>query len=107
MIRHIHARGVVDRVGVDPAAGERVLDACVLGETEIAALDTDFRAEFGSRNSARVVGVIAHAGVGLGARADVGADTAVVKTIYRRARDRLAKRPAAERLGPPSVSGAG
>ncbi len=98
VIRHIDAGGVVDRVGVDASAGERVLDARFLREAEIAALDHDLRAQFGRRNPARVIGVIADVGVALDACAHVSADAAVVEQIDRRAQDRLHQRFAIERV---------
>src|SRR5579862_6199844 len=39
MIRHIDASRVVDRVSVDATAFQRVLDAPVLSESEVAAFD--------------------------------------------------------------------
>ncbi len=44
VVGHVDAGGIVDGVGVDAAAHERVLDAPLLGKTEVAALDHDLRA---------------------------------------------------------------
>ena len=41
----VDAGRVVDGVGVDQPAGERVLDAAALGEAEVAALDDDTAAQ--------------------------------------------------------------
>ncbi len=78
----------------------------VLGEAEVAALDDDLRAKFGRGDSACVVGVVGDFGVGLGGRANVGADAAVVKEIDRRAQDALDQRLAVERVGIASERGA-
>ena len=99
VIGHIDAGGVVDRVSVDASAGERVLDARLLGEAEIAALDDYFRAKFGRGDSASVIGVVGDFGVGLGRGANVGADAAVVKQVDRRAQNALNQRLAVERVG--------
>ena len=106
VIGHIDAGRVVDRVGVDAAAGERVLDARVLGEAEVAALDDNFRAQLRCGDSACVVGVVGDFGVGLGRGANVGADAAVVKQIDRRAQNALDQRLAVERVGVASECGA-
>ena len=106
VIGHIDAGGIVDRVGVDAAAGERVLDARLLGEAEVAALDDDLRAQLWRGDAACVVGVVADFGVGLVARANVGADAAVVKQVDRRAQNRLNQGFAVERVGVASERGA-
>ena len=48
VVRHVDAGAVVDRVGVDEPARERVLDAPALGEPEVAALADDPAAEVGA-----------------------------------------------------------
>ena len=60
------ARGVVDRIGVDASAGERVLDAPALGEPEVAAFADDLAAQARAVHAYGVVGAIAHLGVGFG-----------------------------------------
>ena len=90
----VDARAVVDRVGVDEAAGERVLDPAVLGEAEIAALADGPAPQLGAVDAHRVVRLVAHVGVGLGARLHVGADAAVVEQVdgaRRIARDQLGR----------------
>ena len=106
MIRHIDAGRVVDRVSVDASAIERVLDARLLGEAEVAAFDDNFRAKLRRGDSASVVGVVGDFGVGLARRANVGADAAVVKQIDRRAQNALNQRLAVERVGVASERGA-
>ena len=59
MVRAVDARRVVDRVGVDAAARERVLDAARLGCAEVAALGDDACAELASVDPDRVVGTVA------------------------------------------------
>ncbi len=78
----------------------------MLREAEVAAFNDNLRAKFKCGDSARVVGVVADVGVGLSARADVGADAAVVKKIDRRAEDRLDQRLAVESLAVASEGGA-
>ena len=85
----VDAGGVVDGVGVDPAAGERVFDAAELRETEIAALDDDLAAQLRAVDAQRVVGAVADVGVGLGRALHVRADAAVIEQIHRRLQDRV------------------
>ena len=79
--------------------------AC-LGEAEVAAFDDNLRAKLRRGDSACVVGVVGDFGVGLGRRANVGADAAVVKQIDRRAQNALDQRLAVERVGVASERGA-
>ena len=44
-VRGVDAGGVVDEVGVEPAAGQRVLDAAALREAEVAAFADDLGAQ--------------------------------------------------------------
>ena len=74
---------VVDRVGVDVAALAGVLDATELGQTEVAALADDLRAQGGAVDPDGVVRLVAHVGVRLAARLDVGADAAVPQQVDR------------------------
>ena len=86
---------VVDGVGVDQAAGERVLDPAALGEPEVAALADHLAAQLGAVDAQRVVGAVAHLGVGLGGRLDVRADAAVPQQVDRaRAGSPTSARPA-------------
>ena len=59
----VDAAGVVDRVGVDPAAAERVLDAAALREAEVAALADDAAAQLAGVDADGVVGLVADVGV--------------------------------------------
>jgi hypothetical protein len=106
VIGHIDAGRIVDRVGVDAPAAERVLDASLLRETQVAALDHYFGAKLGRGDSACVVGMVGNFGVGLSGRANVGADAAVVKEIDRRAQDALNQRFAVECVGIAAERGA-
>ena len=84
----VDAAGVVDRVGVDPAAGERVLDAAALGEAEVAALPDDAAAELAGVDADGVVGLVADVGVVLARGLDVGPDPAVPQQVDRGAQQR-------------------
>ena len=84
----VDAGRVVDRVGVDAAAAQRVLDAAALGEAEVAALADDLRAQLAAVDADGVVGAVADVGVRLRRRLDVGADAAVPEQVDRRAQDR-------------------
>ena len=53
VVRAVDAGDVVDRVGVDAAAGERVLDPAPLGEAEVAALADDAAAQLRAVERAR------------------------------------------------------
>ena len=79
----VDAGGVVDGVGVDPSAGERVLDPRALGEPEVAALGDDLAPQLGRVDAHRVVGPVADVGVGLGARLHERADPAVPQEVDR------------------------
>ena len=83
----VDARAVVDRIGVDTTARERVLDPAVLGETEVASLGDASAPQIVAVDPHRVVRLVLDRGVGLGARLDVGADAAVVEQVDRRPQD--------------------
>jgi hypothetical protein len=61
----VHAGRIVDGVGVDAAALQRVLDAPELGEAEVAALGDDAAAQIGAVHPDRVVRAVADFGVRL------------------------------------------
>ena len=63
VVAAIDAGRVVDRVGVDQAAVERVLDAAALGQTEVAALADHSAAQLDAVDAQAVVGAIADLGV--------------------------------------------
>ena len=79
---------VVDRVGVDQAIGECVLDAAELREPEVPALGDHPAAQLRTVDPEGVVGAVADVGVGLAARLHVGPDAAVPEQVDRRRQDR-------------------
>ena len=81
MVGHVDAGGIIDGVGIYAATGERVLDPRLLRETEIAAFDDHFAAQFVGTDTAGVVGMIADLGVGFVAGTHVGSDAAIVKEV--------------------------
>ena len=88
VVAAIDPGGVVDRVGVDQTAVERVLDPPALGEAEIAALADDPAAQLDTVDAQRVVGPVTDLGVGLRRRLDVRADPAVPEQVDRGAQHR-------------------
>ena len=64
----VDAAGVVDRIGVDPAAAERVLHAAALREAEVASLPHHAGAQLAGVDADVVVGLVADVGVVLGRR---------------------------------------
>ena len=76
MVRHDDAGRVVDRVGVDAAALQRVGDAAALRHAEIGALADHLGADRLAVDAQRVVGAVADLGMALAARLDKGADAA-------------------------------
>ena len=83
MIRGVDAGRIVDRVGVDAPALERVGDAAALGDAEIGALADDLGADLVAVDAQRVVGAVADLGVALARGLDVGADAAEPQQIDR------------------------
>ena len=82
MVRAIDAGGIVDGVGVEPAAGAGKFDPSRLGNAEIGALAHDLAAEFPGLDPKGVVRPVAGIGVGLEARLDEGADAAEPRQIH-------------------------
>src|SRR5712691_4466291 len=74
VVGHVNAGGIVDRVGVDPAAPQGVFNASFLGQAEIAAFDHNFATEFTGWDSTGVGRMVAHLCVGFVTGADVGPD---------------------------------
>ena len=64
-------------------AGAGCLDPAALGQAEVAALAHHPGAQVGAVDPDGVVGAVAHVGVGLGRRLDVGADPAVPEQVDR------------------------
>ena len=79
--------GVVEGIGVDPAACEVELDAAQRCDAEVAAFADHLGAHLVSVHPDHVVGAVADVGVGLGLGLDVGADAAVEQQIHRRLQD--------------------
>ncbi len=75
--------GVVDRVGVDLAAGLGELDPRPLGETEVAALAHHLAAQAVGVDPQRVVGLVVGRRVRLGGGLDEGPDAAVPQQVDR------------------------
>ena len=63
VVAAVDAGGVVDGVGVDEPAVQRVLDAAALGQAEVAALADHPAAQLGAVDAQAVVGPIADLGV--------------------------------------------
>ena len=84
VIGRVDACGVVDGVGVDPTTELGELDPCGLGHPEVAAFADHPAPQLRGIDPHRVVGLVAHLGVGLGAGLDVGPDAAVPQQIDRR-----------------------
>ena len=93
------ARRVVDRVRVDAAAGERVLDSAFLREAEVSALAHDTRAHVAAVDPKGVVRLVADVEVGLGGRLHVRADAAVPEQVDLGQEDRPDQLVRRERLG--------
>ena len=91
MVRAIDAGGVVDGVGVETAAGERVFDAPALGHRQVGALAEDLRAHLRGVHPERVVGPVVHLRVGFARSLDEAADAAEPQQIHRCPQHRLDK----------------
>ena len=81
VIRTINTRRIIDRVGIDAATIERVLDAAQLREAKIAAFGHDFAAQVIAVDPQRVGRTITNFCMRLGARLHIGTNAAVVKQI--------------------------
>ena len=84
----VHSSGVVDEIGVDQPAGERVLDPGRLGQAQVAALGDHPGPERAGVDPDRVVGPVPRVGVRLGTGLHVGADPAVPEQVGRGGEDR-------------------
>ncbi len=98
VVRQVDAGRVVDRVDVDPPAGERVRDPPALRHAEVPALRDDAHAERARRHADGVVRRIADRAVGLVGRADVRPDAAVPQEVGLEAEHRPHERLAAQRI---------
>ncbi len=87
VIGRVDAGRVVNGVGIDAAACERVFDPAELGTAEVAALDKDLAPQFAPVHTQRIVGTVADLRVRLARGLHVRADPAVVDEIHRRLED--------------------
>ena len=99
VVRGVDAGRVVDRIGVDAPAGQRVLDAAELRAAEVAAFGDDLAAQLAAVDAQRVVGAVADLRVRFARRLDVGADAAVVEQVDRRLEDRVDQLRRRQRVG--------
>src|SRR5699024_3976161 len=83
-VRAVDAAGIVDKVGIDTPAVQRVFDPPALAESEVAAFAHDLAAQVAAVDSQGVVAAVAHIGVSLAGGLDVGADAAVPEQVHRR-----------------------
>ena len=84
----VDAGRVVERVGVDLAAGQRRLDAAALGEAEIGALADHARPHLVAVDAQRIAGAVAGVGMAFARGLHVGADAAEIEQVDRRRQDR-------------------
>ena len=77
----VDARGVVQRVGVDPAAGQVIFDPPQRGQPEVATLTDHLGPHLITVHPDDVVGAVTDIDVRLGLGLDVGADAAVEQQI--------------------------
>ena len=84
----VDSGGVVNRIGVEPHATRRRLDAAALGHAEVGTLAHHLGAQVGTGDADRIVGAVADRVVGLGRGTHIGADAAEEKEIDRRLEDR-------------------
>ena len=87
MVGAVDPRHVVDGIGVEPPAGERVLDPAFLGEAKVAALADHPTAKLGSVDPHAVIGLIADLAVALRPRLDERTDAPVPKEVDGRTQE--------------------
>ncbi len=61
----VHAGGIVDEIGIEPAAAPRELDAPELRDAQVAALADDLAIQFAGVDAHRVVAAVADVAVAL------------------------------------------
>jgi hypothetical protein len=107
VVAAVDAGGVVDGVGVDQPARQRVFHAAALGEAEVATLPHHLAPQFSTVHPQRIIGAVAHFGVRLGGGFHVRADAAVPQHVHRCAQDDGDQigRSARPRLGAEPASG--
>src|SRR4029077_5994376 len=81
VVGRVDARRVVDEVGVDPSAAERVLDPAELRAPQVATLADDPSADVAPVDPYRVVRAVAHVRVRFLRRFHVRADAAVPQQV--------------------------
>ncbi len=81
MVGHVDTGRVVDRVGVDPPALQRIGNAAALGDAEIGPLPHDLGAQRLGIDAHRVVGAVAGFPLAFGMGFEVGADAAEEQQI--------------------------
>ena len=81
VVRAVDAPGVVDEIGVDPAAMLGELDPRRLRDAKVRALADDARAELVRGDAVGVVGAVTDLGVAFVAGANIGADAAEPQQI--------------------------
>ena len=99
VVRAIHTGGIVNGVGVDLTAIQRIFDAAKLGEPEISTFGDHLAAQFGAVYPDRIVRAVAYIGVALMSCLHIGADSAVIKQIHRRLEERANQIGRGERIG--------
>ena len=88
-VRGVDPGGIVDEIGVEPSAGERVFHPSPLREAEVATFADDFGLQLHAVDADGVVGAITDLRVRLEARLHVGADAAVPQKIHGHLQGRL------------------
>ena len=88
VVGRVDAGPVVDRVGVDAPAGQRVLDPARWVKPRLPPSATTWHRSSRRVDPHAVVRLVADVGVRLGVRLHVGADAAVVEQVDRRPQDR-------------------
>jgi hypothetical protein len=88
VVRAIDAGRIVDEVGIDPSAAQPEFDPALLRHTQIGALADHACAHLVAVDAVRVIGRIAHLGIGLGLGLHIGADAAEPEQVVGRFQDR-------------------
>ena len=76
VVRAVHTARIVDEIGIEPAAPERVFDPPELGHAEVGAFADHLGPQLGSVDPEFVVATVADLGMGLVRGFDEGADAA-------------------------------
>ena len=81
MVRHVDTGGIVDRIGVNAPALQRIGNAAALRDPEIGALSDDLGAQFLAIDAQRVIGAVADLAVSFVVGFDEGSDAAEKQEI--------------------------